>query len=315
MSLIADVLRPLSSDGLARVRGRIEGNTLADLVLRPRVGFDFDFDPLASAITLGFRDPAHIGKALAGDCIRMAAACFQSMISVPQEIAEKEATPWALVKLYYAAFYAAQCIMRICGESCSYFYAAHASVIDEVRRASGKAPSYSVRPGLYHCRTDDALTALTCVKESGATFGGHESFWKMFGRWINQALRKLTALPDNRERQQVILALEGLKDILCEAGRNHDWLSHIRNDLQYRHDFDVWFPARLKDNVRASLSRSARQWKLDPMEIDLDVSEPWPLAPFVAGCAFLVALCREKLIKLGDTVGRNSFIRFGALPR
>lgn len=71
----------------------------------------------------------------------------------------------------------------------------------------------------------------------------------------------------------------------------------------------------MKDNVRSSLSRQAALWEHDPMEIDLSVSEPWPLGPFVAGCVFLVALCREKLVKLGQNGGHNSFVRFGALPR
>ena len=222
--------------------------------------------------------------------------------------------PWALIKLYYAAFYAGQAILRICGQSCSYFYSEHASVINELRKASGKAPTFIVKRGLYHCVANAALTDLKCVQVGGATIGGHDSFWKMFGGWIDRAQKVLVSLPATAEIQEVVIVLSQLDDLLCDQGKDYDWLSHVRNNLQYRQDFGVWLPSKMRNTQRGDLSRLASQWTREPLKIDLEIGRPWPLGKFVVGCAFVVALCRDMLTKLAERLGGRSFVHFGALP-
>jgi len=73
MSLVADVLQPLSAVGLTYVRGPTATITLSDLLMMPRrAGYDFDFDAATQAVLLGFREPALVTNALAADCRRMA---------------------------------------------------------------------------------------------------------------------------------------------------------------------------------------------------------------------------------------------------
>src|SRR5208282_235575 len=187
-------------------------------------------------------------------------------------------------------------------------------IINELRKASGKAPTFIVRRGLYHCVANAALTDLKCIQLGGATTGGHDSFWRMFGAWIAQAQDALVPLPVTAEIQEVVILLSQLDDLLCEEGKNYNWLSYVRNNLQYRHDFGVWLPSKMRNSEREDLSRLASQWTRDPLKIDLEIGRPGPLGRFIVGCAFVVALCRDMLTKLAERLGQRSFVHFGALP-
>ena len=93
------------------------------------------------------------------------------------------------------------------------------------------------------------------------------------------------------------------------------WLSVIRNDIQYRHHFGVWLPCNVGKAERQQLSRLAYQWKRDPMDIDVGAAGVRPLGEFVSACAFIVALCRELLVRIAErsTKTSRSFATLGPL--
>jgi hypothetical protein len=57
------------------------------------------------------------------------------------------------------------------------------------------------------------------------------------------------------DAQAVFAQLDALVDIMRRR-TGYSWLSGIRNDLQYRQQYGVWFPARLKQSDKQSLSRT-----------------------------------------------------------
>ena len=93
------------------------------------------------------------------------------------------------------------------------------------------------------------------------------------------------------------------------------WLSAIRNDLQYRQHYGVWFPAKIKARERDRLSRSARAWNGDPMNIDLTVGARSTLSEFTAACSFIIALCHSLLARIAETssAGKQSFVNYGPM--
>ena len=92
--------------------------TLADLIGRQEtIGFDLDFDNINKSICFDFRDARDIVGSVASDISRLASASFQTIRSIPNEFTEKEAIPWAVIRTYYAAFYAGQALIRLFGES------------------------------------------------------------------------------------------------------------------------------------------------------------------------------------------------------
>jgi hypothetical protein len=317
MSLVADALQALSVGQLTYLKGPPTALTLTDLITSARLAvYDLDFNDTERSILFGFRDSDPITMVLASDCHRLACAAFQSIAQVSDEMAEKDSMPWSIVKLYYAAFYAGHTMLRVCGESCSYFYREHTKRISDLRVAMNRTPSFAIERGLYHCAADPALVNLKCQRLGGMIGGGHEAFWHIFGLWNNRVQEALprSGLP-SADAQEVLFRLDWLSNILREnGGRNFDWLSHVRNELQYRHKFGMWRPSKMRKAERGRLSRIAAQWQRDPMDIDPhQIDEDEPLPSFVACCAFVVAACREMLGKIGSRLGRKSFVYFGAL--
>jgi hypothetical protein len=66
-------------------------------------------------------------------------------------------------------------------------------------------------------------------------------------------------------RQCLSWAESGSARSADSAARSYRWLSTLRNDLQYRHYHDVWFPSNIENGIESLLS-----WKADPMSLDLD---------------------------------------------
>lgn len=307
MSLVADALQPHLIRGLMSLENRVEAARLADVTLPPqKAGYDLDF--IGKTISIDFRQSGFLTPILIGDSWRFISAAFQTVAKIRSEIVEKETLPWSLIRLYYAAFYAAHALVRLFGESCSRFDQKHIRQLTTVASSQGKSSSLEI--GQYHC----ALNASASGFQAKLLDGGlHESFWGMFGEWIE---RMANAVAANRgsltvsEAQQVVLKLEKIRDITKSAR-----LSATRNRLQYRHELGVWFPTTPPKRDREALGRLVAQWDRDPMTINLQVPRLGELGEFVISCTFILALCRMVLKRIEErsTVGQRSFVHYGPL--
>jgi hypothetical protein len=234
-----------------------------------------------------------------------------------REITDRENTAWSIVKLYYGAFYAGHALMRIIGESCSYFDRNNVNRIGEIFRTVGKNPSFGLDSGLYHCILNITATGLSAKRARGAVGGAHETFWKIFGDRISRlAEQVLTGPLAPEEARQVFGKFVGLTAILSQGGvGQYTWLSTVRNELQYRHKFGVWFPASMRTGEREALGRLSAQWARNPIDVDLGSGKAGSLREFVSACVFIVALCLEMLLWIAErsSVGAQSFARLGPI--
>jgi len=315
MSLAADALQPFLVRQLASVAGRMELMTIADTITAPSAGFDLTFDEDTEVIKIDYKEPNPLTLALAADCSRFSVAALQSMLRIGDDLLERDNAGWSIVKLYYSAFYAAHGIVRLLGESCSYFDRSHINQLIRVGEAIGRKPTFGMERGVYHCILSDDATQLNCKKAGGGGGGAHEVFWGIFGNKI-QLLGEgvLTGSLIARDAQAVFSQLCLLSDAI-RRGANNSWLSVIRNELQYRHQHKVWFPEQISLTDRRALSRIAAGWSGDPMQVDLDRRRVGDLGQFVSCCTFLVALLHTMLRRLQErsSAGEQSFVRRGPI--
>ena len=305
MSLAADALQPYVVRGPISLSGRVARMTLSDALTPTKAGYDLEV--VGRAISIDFRQPEFLTRIVAADSCRFVSASFQTLACVTKEIAETNTLPWALIKLYYAAFYAGHALIRLFGESCSHFNQKQLTQINAFAASLGKS---SVEIGLYHCVISASAAEL---RAQGMTGGAHELFWEIFGDWIGRSQERLSRGLGSlslTQAQEVLLKLGTLRDIVRGAR-----LSGLRNSVQYRHDFGVWFPTKLRKHDREALSRLASQWNRDPMMINLRVPHIGALGEFVIACSFIIALCRTMLNRIAErsTVGKRSFVHFGPL--
>jgi hypothetical protein len=314
MSLLVDALQPFVVRELTSVAGRMRLMTLPDTLIEPLAAYDLNFDETNQSIIVDFQDTNPVALALAADACRLSCASLQTMSLAADEMIERDSMAWSLVKLYYSAFYAGNALIRLLGESCSYFDRQHALRVNQLAIALQRVPSFRIDGGLYRCVIDPTGTSFTCVRARGGGGGAHEAFWDVFGLKMQSVAAAILAGPLLRtDAQSVFVQLEKFRELIRR--RNcHSWLSAIRNEVQYRHEHRVWFPEQLRANDRTMLSRRAARWSDDPMTIGFDSSHG-VLGEFVGCCSFIVSLCHALLIRIAErsSVGTRSFIRMGPM--
>ena len=315
MSLLADALQPYLVGNLTSVSGRMELMTLADSVTRSTAGYTLNYDSHNRCITVDFGYPDFLMTALASDCSRLSCACFQTMISSAADIVERDNVAWTLIKVYYSAFYGGHAILRIFGNSCSFFDKHHTSRLLELGPAFGLGPEFRLEPGLYECVLNENATAMKCTRARAGAGGAHESFWEIFGRKIGTLAEEIMRGPLVRADAQAVFAqIEELRTILKRRA-GYSWLSGVRNDLQYRHQHGVWYPSAPRARERDVLNSLLDQWSRNPMNIDLRRGRGGTLGDFVSACTFIVALCHTILVRIAErsTAGARSFVQQGPL--
>jgi hypothetical protein len=311
MSLAADALQP-SVVRILFSLGRTAHCNLADIIVPGRgAGFDLDFDDSEKTIKLDFREPNFIGSAFAGDALRFASAAFVSVKEVGGSIEDRLSLPWAMIRLYYSAFYAGHAILRLTGQSCSHLDRRHITKLQQLAAGYGLSPAFELKRGLYHCVMNSNQTGLTFASKGAASGGTHEVFWAIFDRFLQKAT--VDVLRGNltpADAQLVFMKFDALRTILGSSGGGSSWLSTMRNDIQYRHDHGVWQPSSVKKRGREQLARLAEQWARDPLYVDVGLAEG-SLDSFVVGCAFIVALCRALFARIAE----RSFSSGGSFAR
>jgi hypothetical protein len=313
MSLAADALQVYLVRDLILVSGRAPLAHLADVITdAPRAGYDLDFDGLDSSIQIDFREPLFVAAAIAGDAARFSAACFTTMTSIEAAMEQPETFAWALVRMYYAAFYGGHAFIRLSGLSCSQIDSRHVTRLRSLYDARGIVPTFPISSGLYRCSLNPAQTGFSMTMARGRVGGAHEAFWEIFDAFISEAANGALAGRLSRDDSLAVFSkLESLRKI-HQRGAGASWLSAIRNEIQYRHARGAWSPLSVNRTGRTNLSRLASQWSRDPMDIDIEAPPCGELGAFVAACAFTSALCRTLLRRVADrsSVGAASFARY-----
>lgn len=318
MSLLADALQPFFVPGLNAIQGRVASMTLADLIGgQARTGFDLDFNDTEQAIVTDFRESSAIVNSMASDSSRFASAALQSIQIASCGMLNKQTMAWALIQAYYASFYAGHAIIRLLGESCSYFNRFHVARIIDLGQAVGKVPSFKLKASAYRCVLNPTATVISSICLRDGPGGAHEAFWNTFG--LKLATLSEGILRGNlgeSDRQIVFAKIEDFRrGMSTNSTPLFSFLSAIRNEIQYRHANSVWLPSSLRKSDRENLGRLLNQWRRDPMAVDLATDNLGHLGTFISICAFTVSVCVCLLQRIAERSASppQSFARLGPL--
>ena len=258
--------------GLFGLRGRPSGITIADLI-----GNSGKSDSISiSIINHNASRRIFVIAVLSLDCIasdvsRFASAAFQTIKAVPELLGEKEETAWSAIKTYYAAFYAGQAVMRLFGESLSYFDRNHTTRILALAAALTKTPTFPITASAYHCWLDAHARCISGTPIRRGAGGAHEAFWFLFGGLLGKLSGYvLQGTLSRTDAQTVFSKIDILRtSISAYNAPLFSELSVVRNDIQYRHNHGVWLPCSVRRHERELLGRLADQWNRDPIYIKI----------------------------------------------
>ncbi|SIS44544.1 hypothetical protein [Neptunomonas antarctica] len=222
----------------------------------------------ATSFELDFKHSDILHASLANDCNRFAQAAIESMWSVGKVDKLPKSTGWAAVQMYYSAFFAAHAILRIYGRACTQLEPNHVNKVFEIASATQFDDGVSsIESGFYFSLISNGEIKFKKLKES------HADTWSSFSTlltWLIDNISSTTGL--GLHKSDAITFLSEIKAIIHSSGAaKGNWLSQIRNKVNYQHSHGVWFPYKFALHNNEAVLRNA-EWLKEPKSFDLGVS-------------------------------------------
>lgn len=246
------------------------------------------------------------------DINRMASSSFESMHGIAPDAGLPKSIGWLIIRSYYSAYFAMHALLRLFGVSCSQFDVNESRAITEIANMYSLANGNTASSGYYRCKYDNKSSKIYCEQLNNT----HQDVWKSFYELIDQLAGKVSS-SDFREkdRKQVIEYLFLLREGMSFRKKLNDgnWLSKVRNEVNYTHSMGAWFPYINSSDEHEKMFRLTQLWKNPPSDeiIRSNVSECDQIL-FVSTCVSIVSLCHSLLLDLhkGNT---DIFLKNGAI--
>jgi hypothetical protein len=206
--------------------------------------------------------------------------------------------------------------MRMHGISCGPLDRAQIHSVMKVADLYGFAPQQPVSGALYQYNFDTLQRKLITSHVKRVSSGPHEGFWLIFHNLEELTIQILSANAGIiRDQQTAATKTEELRRNLSFAGASRgNWLSTVRNQVNYDQRFATWFPFLRRMKYYDQLFPRVDEWKTESTFIDLSSHEGRDLRRFQATCNFILALCRESISEMSRRcLAGKSFHEFGSL--
>ena len=249
-----------------------------------RGAYNGSFDQTNGSLVLSNVAPAELLSFITYDYERFALASWESFYLASLESETYKLVGWPLLKMYYAAFFAAHALMRATGEAIVKVDRQPIDALNEmVRITDGIFPN--LRPGMFHSQVREIqpgqLSVILSPHAEGA--GVHDGFWRAFTSFLDQAA---VASATNKAVDANIF-LAGIAELTPKV---RGWLSARRNEINYQHTLGVWFPLAQSNSINDRISAVKR---VDSKTVDLSPSLDSTLPAFIATTQFLSCLNAE----------------------
>jgi len=215
-------------------------------------------------MSLHTTNPELYKDALSFDAFRFASNAAQTLKELEQSSAYSKVTSWRVIKTYYAAFFAAHATMRIFGRSFSSLSDAHAQhLANRCLTEAGYTPN--LPSGYYLISINNKDISFKKYKSS------HECFWTCYSdlcKFISLESLKLSHPKSKREDIQNYF--DNISSALTNNGRKPkpNWLSNVRNDVNYSSEYGVWYPFNTKTPDHNNLFGTFRNWRSGNLSIN-----------------------------------------------
>lgn len=271
-----------------------------------------DTDLQQGQFSVRVSNSSEVVQALANDLNRMACAAFESAAGVRPDTAVPRSLAWGAIRSYYAAFFAAHTFMRLFGTSCVQLDTEHVDKVFSSANTFGKTGGLrSLDAGFFSAHIEPAYNAITFTRLRDS----HRDTWSTLLTVIDQletAVRSAIALSANKVEASNLLS--DLKEGLTRSGSiKGNWLSTMRNSMNYQHSHGVWFPYRSRAARTELLEAASRSWLASPNPAGAVLPRA-DLDSFFQVATSLVTLVRELLCvaaNLNDPL--NPLIKNGCL--
>lgn len=256
---------------------------------------DYDVDRVDSSqdFVVSVKDKHFFASALASDVASYGIHALQSIHSIQTSATFPKINAWHLIKAYYAAYFAAHTILRLTGRPFTNLESGHVKEVLRLAQVSGAPVSpkvHSMMSGNYELSYDSNQRTIVAAYKADS----HKDLWATFHKLISKmSIDVLRAKGPSRDLQDISGALSKLVDILDNNGGLRgagNWLSVVRNEVNYRTLDDIWFPFKKNSTQSAALFIRGRLWRTSAIKI-AELSEKLPpYERFFLTCLYIVQL-------------------------
>ncbi|HEJ0143057.1 TPA: hypothetical protein SLO74_002323 [Citrobacter freundii] len=312
MSIASDVLRPYFVDGLTDVSGVTDTTFKQWIESEPQV-LD-SYNVTSKQFNFYISNKETFLRALAFDISRMTIATFESIYDISAEYEIPRSTAWPLIRSYYSAFFAAHTLLRILGYGVIQLERNQSEKLTAALKYHANPPGVNISDGLHLVIYHKDLSSFSIQKLNN---GSHEDTWSV----LAELLSKISAeflLDKNPVSQQKKQFLFSQLDDLVKVMKSHpchvraNWLSRLRNEINYQHKHGAWYPHEKSKNFRTDVYNNLSSWNKEPILKITDKAHY--LDKYTQVCTFLVSLVRELTY---DIASRNpndeSFLKVTAI--
>ena len=272
-----------------------------------------DSDLTGNDYSIRASDKGYLKSALANDCNRMAAAAIESISGIQPDNNLNKSGAWGVIRAYYSAFFAIHSIMRMFGISCSQLDQAHVDKIYESASAVGKTGEITrLDKGFYAINVDPDFSTVTFHKYKDS----HKDTWGEFLKLVEKLISdsaNVTAISKYKIEAIDILTSVRRGVTRSRCGDKGNWLSVMRNSVNYQHSHGVWFPYESRPIAPSYISTLGEDWikPVDTLEIGLKGSD---IETFFEVTLIINSIFRELLVSCAEKAGRsNKVFTNGAL--
>jgi hypothetical protein len=199
-------------------------------------------------------------------------------------------TAWRLLKLYYGAFFSAHAVLRSQGFGELYLQTPVIQRVNELVSLYGEEyPLLEAGAASFDLTfPESGSQAMMNFERSLKGSGVHDVFWRAFCLKLSVAAARFVeaGMPDSED------FVAGVTDIASNvrfAGEGSGaWLSQVRNNINYQHDYDTWYP-QAKGSAAREAVRSLRVGRSDTFRLDFSKAKQ-TMQTFVDVCNFLCCL-------------------------
>lgn len=221
---------------------------------------NYVFNSSDQILSIYCQDLEEVKKSISLDAFRFSAHSAQTVFELENSHAYNKLTSWRIIQTYYAAFFAAHATLRFFGRSFSHLARGHVRFLaDRCFTEVGHRPQLK---SSYH-------EVGLCPKSQNLTFvehsESHKGLWRCYRKLIDDVSQQsLNLRASESRRQEISQIFSDLADSITDRGklRGGNWLSSIRNDVNYKSMEGAWYPFSKATPPFDELMRKVREWRV-----------------------------------------------------
>jgi len=272
----------------------------------------------------------------AADIARIACASIETVAGITELPRNKKFLAWQIVEYYYSAFYAAHSTLKICGLG---LIQLDKRIIKNIRNRAnslGISMESEISDGIYCVDINVNASKVTFYRVSKYD-DSHRGLWKRYidfidilrgtavstGQFDSNCIRLREPEEEHplsvysqmaiSDAQIVIERIEAVRTTINKHG-DSNWLSWVRNSVNYNQAFGIWFPyADYKTKFDELLSMKDL-FLIDPLSSEFRNDNEIDLVEFVRCCQVINSINYEIILDLSKRHSKNkSFLVSGPL--